>query len=150
MKLIEKEVYLMGFCTSKEYFKKLERYIPGSNKNSDFNYICNFCSIVKASSVDCDIPYYKIIEKFIEVMDKERKKYSIESSQLDKQLDFVRKSLRNLETKSLDDYNDLILKYEERIIYYMNNLEEVSSEVYFLKYYQLKFFISAGEEKSRI
>ena len=62
-------------------------------------------------------------------MDKERKKYSTESSQLDKQLDFVRKSLRNLETKSVDDCNVLIHKYEERLIYYMNNLEEVSSEV---------------------
>ena len=89
--------------------------------------------IVVASSVDCNIPYYKIVKRFIEAMDKERKEYFTNTSQLDKQLDFVRKALNNLETKSADDYKALVLRYEEKLAHNRTKIEEISTDVYPMK-----------------
>ena len=66
----------------------------------------------------------------MEAMDKERKEYFTNTSQLDKQLDFVRKALNNLETKSADDYKAVVLRYEEKLAYNRTKIEEISADVY--------------------
>ena len=90
--------------------------------------------IVHASSIDKNIPYFKIVTKFVDEMDKERKKYAADISQADKQIDFLRKSLKKLEIKANEDLDQALSVYKLKLKYLTQTIEELEDQVKILKY----------------